>query len=63
LVDYFKTAISFALWGLKNPFSVVASILPHIIILGAFGVFVLWNNGVVLGELLLQTIGVSESSN
>lgn len=49
-VDYFKTAVSFAAVALRNPFSVVASIIPHIMVLGAFGAFVLWNNGVVLGK-------------
>jgi hypothetical protein len=35
-----------------NPFSIVASVIPHIIILGAFGAFVLWNDGVVLGKFI-----------
>lgn len=53
-VDYFKTGASFAVVALRNPFSVVASIIPHIMILGAFGAFVLWNNGVVLGKTRCQ---------
>jgi alpha-1,2-glucosyltransferase len=47
--DYLKSGISLAAASLRNPFSIVASVLPHIIILGAFGAFVLWNDGVVLG--------------
>lgn len=52
--DYFKAAVSFAATSLKNPFSVVASVIPHIMILGAFGAFVSWNNGVVLGKIQYQ---------
>lgn len=58
LIDYFKTAISFAAASLRNPFSIVASIIPHIIILGAFGGFVIWNEGVVLGHKEFHTAGV-----
>lgn len=36
---------------MRHPITVVGYILPHIIILGAFGAFVLWNDGVVLGKL------------
>lgn len=32
---------------------VVASVLPHLVILAAFGLFVLWNGGVVLGKFHL----------
>lgn len=53
--DYAKAALSFAAASLRNPFSVVGSIIPHIIILGAFGTFVLWNNGVVLGKYFVGT--------
>lgn len=48
--DYFKAAVSFATASLMNPFSIVASIIPHLLILGAFGGFVYWNDGVVLGK-------------
>lgn len=57
IIDYFKTAISFAATSLKNLFPVIGSILPHILILGAFGAFVLWNNGVVLGKIDLTIAG------
>lgn len=49
-LDYVKTALSLATVGLRRPFALLASVIPHLIVLGAFGAFVLWNNGVVLGE-------------
>ncbi|KAJ5273202.1 Dol-P-Glc:Glc(2)Man(9)GlcNAc(2)-PP-Dol alpha-1-2-glucosyltransferase [Penicillium angulare] len=58
LEDYFKSAISFATASLKNPFSTVASIIPHLAILGAFGAFVFWNDGVVLGHKEFHTAGI-----
>lgn len=48
--DYFKTAVSLATTGLANITPVLISVIPHITILAAFGGFVLWNNGVVLGK-------------
>lgn len=44
--------MSIATTGVKNIFPLLASVVPHLIILGAFGGFVLWNNGVVMGKLL-----------
>ncbi|GLI81539.1 glucosyltransferase [Penicillium ochrochloron] len=58
LQDYLKTGISLATASLMNPFSIVASVIPHIIILGAFGAFVLWNDGVVLGHKEFHTAGI-----
>ncbi|KAJ5907610.1 Dol-P-Glc:Glc(2)Man(9)GlcNAc(2)-PP-Dol alpha-1-2-glucosyltransferase [Penicillium taxi] len=58
LADYVKTAISFATAGLASPFSFLASVFPHLIILGAFGAFILWNGGVVLGHKEFHTAGV-----
>jgi alpha-1,2-glucosyltransferase len=37
---------------------VVASVIPHLIILGAFGAFVLWNGSVVLGHKEFHTAGI-----
>jgi hypothetical protein len=37
---YPKTAISLATVGLKKPFSLLVSLIPHIIVLAAFGAFV-----------------------
>ncbi|KAJ5154731.1 CAZyme family GT59 [Penicillium coprophilum] len=56
--DYFKTAISLATVALKQPFSLLVSVIPHLIILAAFGAFVLWNNGVVLGHKEFHTAGI-----
>ncbi|KAJ6136818.1 CAZyme family GT59 [Penicillium chrysogenum] len=58
LEDYLKTAISLATVGLKKPFSLLVSLIPHIIVLAAFGAFVLWNNGVVLGHKEFHTAGI-----
>ncbi|KAJ5758736.1 Dol-P-Glc:Glc(2)Man(9)GlcNAc(2)-PP-Dol alpha-1-2-glucosyltransferase [Penicillium odoratum] len=58
LEDYFKTAISLATTGLNNPLSTVASIMPYMMILGAFGAFVFWNDGVVLGHKEFHTAGI-----
>jgi alpha-1,2-glucosyltransferase len=57
-LDYVKTAISLATVGLKKPFPILASLVPHFIVLGAFGAFVLWNNGVVLGHKEFHTAGI-----
>ncbi|KAJ5465444.1 CAZyme family GT59 [Penicillium desertorum] len=58
LEDYLKTAISLATVGLKQSFSLLVSLIPHIIVLAAFGAFVLWNNGVVLGHKEFHTAGI-----
>ncbi|KAJ5968003.1 hypothetical protein N7501_004251 [Penicillium viridicatum] len=58
LEDYLKTAISLATVGLRRPFSLLVSLIPHIIVLAAFGAFVLWNNGVVLGHKEFHTAGI-----
>lgn len=42
--------MSLTVAALSNIPSVVVSVFPYLIILAAFGGFVLWNNGVVLGE-------------
>ena len=52
LADYFKTSVSLAINGLSNVRLALISAIPYVTILAAFGGFVLWNNGVVLGELL-----------
>ncbi|KAJ5970481.1 Glycosyltransferase ALG10 [Penicillium vulpinum] len=58
LEDYLKTAVSLATVGLKQPFSLLVSLIPHMIVLGAFGAFVIWNNGVVLGHKEFHTAGI-----
>lgn len=51
-VDYFKTSVSLATTALNNLPRILVSVVPHILILAAFGGFILWNNGVVLGKSL-----------
>ncbi|QKX60624.1 uncharacterized protein TRUGW13939_07770 [Talaromyces rugulosus] len=49
-VDYFKTGLSLGCAALGQLPLVIASIIPHLLILAAFGGFVLWNGSVVLGH-------------
>ncbi|KAI9934727.1 glucosyltransferase [Aspergillus wentii] len=56
--DYFKASVSLATTGLKNTFPILVSVIPYLTILAAFGGFVLWNNGVVLGHKEFHTAGI-----
>lgn len=49
-IDYFKTGLSLGCAALSQLPLVIASIFPHLLILAAFGGFVLWNGSVVLGH-------------
>ncbi|KAL4880432.1 tyrosyl-DNA phosphodiesterase-domain-containing protein [Aspergillus karnatakaensis] len=53
--DYFKTAISLCSVTLNNLESVITSLIPYLLILAAFGGFVLWNGSVVLGHKEFHT--------
>lgn len=55
-LDYFKTAISLGAAALGNLGQVVISSIPYVAILAAFGGFVLWNNGVVLGKFKVDLL-------
>ncbi|KAA6411813.1 MAG: hypothetical protein FRX48_03963 [Lasallia pustulata] len=48
--DYLKSASSITLCTLINLRTVVQSLIPHLTFLAAFSAFILWNNGVVLGD-------------
>ncbi|TFB00467.1 Dol-P-Glc protein [Trichoderma ghanense] len=48
--DMLFTAFSLVIAALCNPIRVVRQIWPYIFVLGAFGGFVVWNGGVVLGD-------------
>ncbi len=48
--DYLKTAISLTVGTAANLNVVLAFLIPYIFLLTAFGGFVLWNGGVVLGK-------------
>ncbi|KAF9893844.1 hypothetical protein FE257_010014 [Aspergillus nanangensis] len=56
--DYFKTAISLGAAVLGNLGQIIVSLMPYLAILAAFGGFVLWNNGVVLGHKEFHTAGI-----
>ncbi|KAE8160312.1 DIE2/ALG10 family-domain-containing protein [Aspergillus tamarii] len=58
LADYFKTALSLCSAVLGNLGQVAISSIPYVVILAAFGGFVLWNNGVVLGHKEYHTAGL-----
>ncbi|KAE8353959.1 phospholipase D/nuclease [Aspergillus coremiiformis] len=58
LADYFKTALSICAAALGNVVQVFVSSTAYIVILAAFGGFVLWNNGVVLGHKEFHTAGL-----
>lgn len=49
-LDFFKTALSLITTVLANLPRVILSVIPHLIILAAFGAFVWWNGSVVLGK-------------
>lgn len=62
-VDYFKTFVSLAAASLNNFTSVIVSVIPHLLVLAGFGVFVVWNNGVVLGKSIsTQYAGCTDDS-
>ncbi|KAH0491010.1 hypothetical protein TgHK011_002456 [Trichoderma gracile] len=48
--DMLFTAVSLIIAALCNPVRVVRQIWPYVFVLGAFGGFVVWNGGVVLGD-------------
>ncbi|KAL4897891.1 tyrosyl-DNA phosphodiesterase-domain-containing protein [Aspergillus ambiguus] len=58
ITDYFKAAISLAAAAFGNLGQVVRSLLVYLLILAAFGGFVLWNGGVVLGHKEFHTAGL-----
>ncbi|KAL4797069.1 DIE2/ALG10 family-domain-containing protein [Aspergillus venezuelensis] len=55
LADYVKTAISLCSVALNNLGTIITSLIPYLLILGAFGAFVLWNGSVVLGHKEFHT--------
>lgn len=48
-LDYPKSGLSIAIAGFSSLGTVLGSLVPHLFLLGAFGAFVIWNQGVVLG--------------
>ncbi|KAL4943320.1 hypothetical protein BDV06DRAFT_211172 [Aspergillus oleicola] len=53
--DYFKTAISLCSVALNNLGTIITSLVPYLLVLAAFGAFVLWNGSVVLGHKEFHT--------
>ena len=53
LADYVKSALSIVVASLSDPRMVVRVLWPYLTLLGAFGSFIIWNGGVVLGKLSL----------
>lgn len=51
--DYFKTGLSLAIGVIRNIKGVSLALIPYVTIIAVFGIFVAWNGGVVLGELIL----------
>ena len=47
--------------GLRNISPVLVSVIPHVAILAAFGGFVVWNNGVVLGKSEIPSVVCAET--
>ncbi|KAI5283271.1 glucosyltransferase [Ascosphaera aggregata] len=52
--DYFKFGLSVVVNGLLNIWPIIKATTPHLVVLAAFGVFVLWNGSIVLGRSLLR---------
>lgn len=50
IVDYFKTCLSIGVAALANVRIILTALLPYLGLLAAFGLFILWNGSVVLGE-------------
>ncbi len=48
--DYFKTTLSLIIGTVTNLKAVSHAIIPYLSFVTAFGGFVLWNGGVVLGK-------------
>ncbi len=51
--DYVRMIFSLAFATLANIKAVFFAMLPYMTIVGVFGMFVIWNGGVVLGKCLL----------
>lgn len=52
-LDYVKSAISITTASISSLRTTISALRPHFLVLGSFGVFVLWNGGVVLGTSFL----------
>ncbi|EER23000.1 DIE2/ALG10 family protein [Coccidioides posadasii C735 delta SOWgp] len=56
--DYLKACLSIGIAAAVNTRVIFVAFLPYISLLGAFGMFVLWNGSVVLGHKEFHTAGL-----
>ncbi|KAL2384752.1 hypothetical protein RJZ90_001764 [Blastomyces dermatitidis] len=56
--DYLKTLVSLGVSTLAHIIIIIKALLPYLVFLGAFELFVLWNGGVVLGHKEFHTAGL-----
>ncbi|PGH12874.1 hypothetical protein AJ79_03974 [Helicocarpus griseus UAMH5409] len=56
--DYLKTLVSLGISALAHLIPIIAALIPYLFFLGAFGLFVLWNGGVVLGHKEFHIAGL-----
>ncbi len=49
VLDYFKVCLSVGIAAIANIQQVIQALLPYLVPLGVFLVFIIWNGGVVLG--------------
>ncbi|KAH8691341.1 putative glucosyltransferase [Talaromyces proteolyticus] len=57
-IDYLKTGISLACATVSQLPLILASITSHLLVLAAFGGFILWNGSVVLGHKEFHSAGI-----
>ncbi|KAI9664613.1 MAG: glucosyltransferase [Bathelium mastoideum] len=50
LMDYVKAAVTLVIAAVRSPHVLVSAVWPYVVLVGLFGVFVVWNGGVVLGD-------------
>ncbi|ODH36723.1 hypothetical protein ACO22_02735 [Paracoccidioides brasiliensis] len=56
--DYLKTLVSLGTSAVAHIAQVIIALLPYLLFLGAFGLFVIWNGCVVLGDKEFHTAGL-----
>ncbi|EER42599.1 alpha-1,2 glucosyltransferase [Histoplasma capsulatum H143] len=58
LEDYLKTLVSLGVSTVAHIIQIIPALLPYLVFLGTFGLFVLWNGSVVLGHKEFHTAGL-----
>ncbi|KAI9732586.1 MAG: glucosyltransferase [Cirrosporium novae-zelandiae] len=54
-LDYFSTSLSIGLVAIRKLMTILQAVTPYVVILAAFGTFVIWNGSVVLGHKEFHT--------